>query len=70
MFSYPKTWRPINFIWFQGNDKYECFVTRVCGNKYKTELYTKNGTHLQTEFMSSFKRARKFSLFFLDKESF
>jgi hypothetical protein len=68
MFTFPMNWKPVNYIWYQGNNNYCCFVTRVNGNRYKTELYTKNGTHLQTEFLTSLKRAMKFSLFFLDKK--
>jgi len=70
MFSFPKTWRPINALWFQKNDGYCCFVTRVGVNRYKTELYTQHGTHLQTEYLSSLKRSMKFCLYFLSKPEF
>lgn len=73
MFSYPRTWVPANYTWFQGNNNYECFVTRIGyrgRSKFKICLFTKNGTHLHTEFEKSLKRAMKFCFFFLDKESF
>lgn len=72
MFKYPKTYRPANFTWYQGNNNYECFVTRIGykgGSRFKVCLFTKNGTHLQTEFEKSLIRAMKFCMFFLEKES-
>lgn len=70
MWQYPKKYVG-PFTWYQGNEKYECYVTRFGyrgGSRFKTVLLTKNGTHLQTENFTSLRRAMKFCLFFLNKE--
>lgn len=52
MFTYPQTWRPINFTWYQGNENFCCYATRLVGENFKIEFFTLNGTLLSTTFLS------------------
>ncbi len=52
MITSPKTWRPIHFTWYQSNEKFCCYATRLVGDNFKIEFYTLNGTSLGTTYLS------------------
>lgn len=66
-FQYPNNWKPQNYLWYQSNDFYQCYVSRIGNSKYKIELYTHNGTCLQIEYQRGYKQARHYCLYFLSK---
>lgn len=52
MSNSPQTWRPINYTWYQGNESFCCYATRLVGDNFKIEFFNHYGRSLHKIYLN------------------